>query len=156
MGRGGSGRKKYSLQRLFHHGNSGITEARYLPIEGSPAPLTEVESVDGRPLAGALLAGDVGDLCDEGHAVVVVEAEDVSGDLDEERVEDALVPLFEHVRDLGLLHPEALLHDLVRLADQLHVAVLDTVVDHLDVVSGSGLTDPVAACWGERVEGGGQ
>lgn len=31
------------------------------------------------------------------------------------------------------------------LADQLHVTILDTVVDHLDVVAGTLITDPVAA-----------
>ena len=31
------------------------------------------------------------------------------------------------------------------LADQLHVTVLNTVVDHLDVVTGTLVTDPVAA-----------
>jgi hypothetical protein len=31
------------------------------------------------------------------------------------------------------------------LADQLHVTVLDTVVDHLDVVAGTLVTDPLAA-----------
>lgn len=31
------------------------------------------------------------------------------------------------------------------LTDQLHVTILDTVVDHLDVVAGTLITDPVAA-----------
>ena len=34
---------------------------------------------------------------------------------------------------------------LVGLADELHVAVLDAVVDHLHVVAGAVLADPVAA-----------
>ena len=34
---------------------------------------------------------------------------------------------------------------LTNLSDQLHVTVLDTVVDHLDVVSGTLVTDPLAA-----------
>ena len=48
----------------------------------------EVERVDRGPLAGALLAGDVGDLGHERLAVIVVVLEDVGGDLDQERVED--------------------------------------------------------------------
>ena len=34
-----------------------------------------------------------------------------------------------------LAHPERVLHQVVRLADQLHVAVVDPVVDHLDEVA---------------------
>ncbi len=40
---------------------------------------------------------------------------------------------------------EAVLEELVGLADQLHVAVLDAVVDHLDVVACAVFADPVAA-----------
>jgi hypothetical protein len=52
-----------------------------------------VEGVNGGPLAGTLLAGLVEDLADDRDAVSVVEAEDVAGDLDQERVEDTVVPL---------------------------------------------------------------
>ena len=34
---------------------------------------------------------------------------------------------------------------LAHLADQLHVTILDTVVDHLDVVAGTLVTNPLAA-----------
>ena len=47
--------------------------------------------------------------------------------------------------DLLLLHAESALEDVVRLGDELHVAVLDAVVDHLDVVARAGVADPVAA-----------
>ena len=40
---------------------------------------------------------------------------------------------------------EAVLEQLVGLADELHVAVLDAVVDHLDVVARAVFADPVAA-----------
>ena len=42
-------------------------------------------------------------------------------------------------------HPEAVLHDVVGFADQLHVAVFDAVVHHLDVVAGAHFADPLAA-----------
>jgi hypothetical protein len=47
---------------------------------------THVESVDGGPLSGTLLSGSVKDLSDHGDTVLVLEPEDVTGDLDEERV----------------------------------------------------------------------
>jgi hypothetical protein len=45
-----------------------------------------------------------------------------------------LVPLCEDVRNLGLVETESALEDVVGFADELHVAILDTVVDHLDVL----------------------
>ena len=57
----------------------------------------------------------------------------------------AFVPLGEDRRHLVAAHPEGGLHQLVRLADQLHVAVLDAVVHHLDVVAGAAAADPLAA-----------
>merc|ERR1711939_688658 len=94
----------------------------------------EVESVNGSPLASTLLASRVEDLLEEWGSIVVVEVHNIAGDLNEEGVEDALVS-----------HAETALHDVVGLSDQLHVTVLDTVVDHLDVVTGALITDPLAA-----------
>ena len=47
---------------------------------------THVESVDGGPLSGTLLSSGIEDLSDHGDTVLVVESEDISGDLNEERV----------------------------------------------------------------------
>lgn len=105
----------------------------------------EVESVDGGPLAGTLLASRVHDLLNDGDTVVVVLVHDVAGDLDQERVEDTGVPLGEDITNLLVVEAETTLHDIVGLADQLHVTVLDTVVDHLDVVASTLVTDPLAA-----------
>lgn len=139
----------------------------------------EVQSVDGSPLAGTLLASLVEDLLDEGSAVVVVIVEDIAGDLDKERVEDTGVPLGENVTNLLARETKTALEDVVGLivvhqlaydtlardpasqskagaqllhkttkaylTNQLHVAVLDTVVNHLDVVASTLVTDPVTA-----------
>lgn len=76
----------------------------------------EVERVDGGPLAGSLLAGGVEDLLEEGLAVgLVVVVHDVAGDLDQEGVEDALVPGGENVTDLLVRHSKSTLHDIVGL-----------------------------------------
>ncbi len=105
----------------------------------------EVERGDGGPLAGAFLAGGVEDLVDHGLAVVVLLGEDLGGDLDEVAVELALVPLGEDVGEFVGGEAEAVLEELVGLADELHVAVLDAVVHHLDVVACAAFADPVAA-----------
>ena len=46
---------------------------------------------------------------------------------------------------LVVAHSEQVAHELVGLADELHVAILDAVVDHLDEVTGAVLANPVAA-----------
>jgi hypothetical protein len=53
--------------------------------------------------------------------------------------------LGEDVGNLLLVEVKTALEDVVGLGDELHVSVLDTVVDHLDVVARTGLADPVAA-----------
>jgi hypothetical protein len=40
---------------------------------------------------------------------------------------------------------ESVFKDMVGLADELHIAVFDAVVDHFDVVPGAVFSDPFAA-----------
>ena len=75
----------------------------------------EVESVDGGPLAGTLLASRVHDLLEKRRTVLVVEVEDVTGDLDEEGVKDTLVPLGEDITHLLVGETKTTLHDVVGL-----------------------------------------
>lgn len=77
--------------------------------------LTLVKGVDGGPLAGTLLASRVEDLLEEGSAVLVVVVHNVAGDLDEERVEHALVPLGENVTNLLVGETDTTLQDVVGL-----------------------------------------
>jgi hypothetical protein len=60
--------------------------------------------------------------------------EHVSGELDQEGVEVAAVPLPEDAGQLGRLLGEDVAQDVVGLRDQLHVGVLDAVVHHLHEV----------------------
>ncbi|KAI6759042.1 hypothetical protein HG531_014038 [Fusarium graminearum] len=105
----------------------------------------EIESIDSGPFAGTLLAGLVEDLLNESCVIVVVIVHDITGDLDEERVQNALVPLGEDVADLLAGEAETTLHDVVSLQDELHVTVLNTVVDHLDVVTSTLIANPLTA-----------
>jgi hypothetical protein len=54
---------------------------------------THVEGVDSGPLSGSLLTGRVQNLLDNGDTILIVLPQDLVGDLDQERVEDSLVPL---------------------------------------------------------------
>ena len=62
-------------------------------------------------------------------------AEHGRGDLDQERLEVARVPVVEDARDRRHVEPDAVAQQVVGLRDQLHVGVLDAVVDHLHVVA---------------------
>ena len=84
-------------------------------------------------------------LSTSGVPSVVLLGENVAGDLDEIGVEFALVPFGEDVVHLVGAHAEAVLHHVVGLADELHVAVFDAVVDHLHVMAGAAFADPIAA-----------
>ena len=94
----------------------------------------------------------------------VLLSQDVAGDLDQERVEIALVPAGEDVRQLVRLDSEKVAQHEVGLGDQLHVGVLDAVVHHLHVVPGAVRSDvrstaltapdrPTRCCTLERLSG---
>lgn len=77
----------------------------------------EIESVDGGPLSGTLLASSVEDLLEERSSIIIIEVHDVAGNLDKEGVKNTLVPGGEDITDLLVLHAETTLHDVVGLGD---------------------------------------
>ena len=98
------------------------------------------------PFAGPLLAGGIENLVDEvSPRVLVGHGENVSGDLDQVALQVALIPIAEDTVELLVGQPQGVLQDEVGFADQLHVAVLDPVVHHLDVVSRTGRPHPLTA-----------
>ncbi len=97
------------------------------------------------PLASTLLAGGVEDLVHQVGAAGFLVAKDVAGDLDQVAIEHALVPVGKDIVDLVVGHAEAFVHQLVGLADELHVAIFDAVVDHLHIVTGTAFADPITA-----------
>ena len=114
----------------------GDQRARHAEIEGELA----------HPLAGPLGPGRVEDPIDhEVAAVGIFDSEDVAGDLDQIAVEFSFVPFVKHPGELVIGKPGGMLEERVGLADQLHIAIFDSVVDHLHVVAGAARADPVAA-----------
>ena len=106
----------------------------------------QVERVLHGPAARALLLRLVEHDVDERAARLGVHVrEDVGGDLDEERLEVARVPLGEDLPDLRGRGTQPLAQQVVRLGDELHVGVLDAVVHHLDEVAGAVRADVGAA-----------
>lgn len=76
---------------------------------------TQVKGVDGGPLASTLLTGLVENLLNKRSAVVVVVVEDIPGDLDQERVQDTLVPLSKDICDLLGGETETTLEQIIGL-----------------------------------------
>ncbi|ETD32785.1 hypothetical protein W823_12425 [Williamsia sp. D3] len=106
----------------------------------------QIESGLHGPAAGALLTRRIDDDVDEWLACLGIHlAEDLGGDLDEVAVEVSRVPLAEDVGDLCDREVQGLAHQVVGLADELHVGVLDAVVDHFHEVSGTVGADVGAA-----------
>src|SRR5215471_4399357 len=64
-----------------------------------------------------------------------------SSELDEKRSERSLIPRVEHRASIRRGEPEAAVQHVVHLGDDLHVAVLDAVVHHLDEMPGRIGTD---------------
>ena len=86
-----------------------------------------IEGVDSCPLASALLTGLIQNFSNKRLAVIVLEAEDVVGDLDQEGIKDALIPFLENVRNLILTKSETAFQDIIRLSDELHITIFDTL-----------------------------
>ena len=69
------------------------------------------------PLASALLSSRVENLIDHMFTIVILEFEDVGGDVDQERVENTLVPVNENIRDLVAGEVETVPEDVVGLSN---------------------------------------
>src|ERR1019366_1984094 len=106
----------------------------------------QVQRVLRGPFAGTLLTRTVEDQIDHGFAGLGIGlAKNGRGDLQQVGVHVAGVPPGEDLPHFGGAHAEARLHQVVRLADELHDGVLDAVVYHLDVMPGSAFADISAA-----------
>jgi hypothetical protein len=84
-------------------------------------------------------------------ALCITVSQDVAGDLDEVRFQDARIPPPEDGAHRVVAQSQALFHELIGFGDDLHVAILDAVVHHFDEVAGAVFTHPVAAGHAERI-----
>ena len=97
-----------------------------------------LDGVADGPLACPLLTRFVENQVDQRLAgLLILLGEDLLGDIDEVAVEFPLVPFGKDLMELLGGRVDRLLQDCIGLADELHIAVLDAVVDHLDVVTGT-------------------
>ena len=96
------------------------------------------------PPARSFLASGIQDFFNQGVAIFIAKRQNVSGDLDQVGIERTVVPAAEGCTHLLMIHAKARLQQVKGFADELHVAVFDAVVHHLDEVSGAIAAKPVA------------
>eukprot|EP01136_Pigoraptor_vietnamica_P020427 Opistho-1_new@69315 len=140
---------------LVHRGRVRLPREQLRALDAVVAEPAEVASIERRadrgdrnaqlgrlldgPLAGALHARLVENAVDNlalaGERVL--HGEDLGRNLNEERRQVAAVPLGKHLRELLVREAANRAQNVVSLRNQLHVAVLNPVVDHLDVVAGA-------------------
>ena len=140
--RGRGGRRGPGVQVGVAHGGAHGRRRRGGPGEGRLGDgghgHAQLQGGLRGPRAGALLAGLVDDDVDEGPAGGRVDApQDLGGDVNEVGVEFAVPPGAEDLGDGGHAQPDGAPQQVVGLGDELHIGVLDAVVDHLDEVAGA-------------------
>ena len=90
------------------------------------------------------MAGGIKNLLHQGFPVLAF-GENVPGDFNKVAVKIPFVPFSEHLVHLVMIHAQPVLHETVGLADELHVAILNAIMDHLDIMACTIVADPVAA-----------
>ena len=91
-----------------------------------------------RPKTGSFLSGFIEDYVDERLAGFrIFFAENLRSDFDEVTLERASIPLRENIIQLLRRETEHILEDCISFANQLHVAILDSVVNHFHVMPGA-------------------
>jgi hypothetical protein len=91
------------------------------------------------------LSGGIEDVIEQVAAIGVLEGEDLRGDFDQVGIEFTFVPFGEGIGQLWVVEAEPGRKEMVGLGNELHVAVLDAVMDHLNEVARAAFADPVAA-----------
>ena len=90
------------------------------------------------PDAGSFLSRFVEYHVDERLAGVGINlSKNLGCDFDEIAFQLAFIPLGKRVGELRSIHLQDVFENRIRFADQLDIAVLDAVVDHLDVMTGA-------------------
>ena len=114
----------------------------------------QIEGVDAGPFARAFLTGGIEDFFNQRFAVFVFVAQNRGGDFNQVRIQLGFVPLVEDLVHFVIRQAQTVFHELVRFANQLHIAVFDAVVHHFDEMARAVTADPVAARLALRRFGG--
>ena len=107
--------------------------------------LTILQRVYDRPLARALLTSSIEDLIDKILTFGVSVTQDLGGDFNEVAAELTSVPASEDFAHLIVGLPTDVAKIGIGISDELHITILDAVVDHLDEVTRTTFTYPSTA-----------
>ena len=80
---------------------------------------------------------------------VIFASKDIRSDFDQVAVQFALVPFSEDFSHVFCRKAKQVLHQVITFCNQLHITVLDTIVDHFHIVTSSIRTD-VSHTWSTR------
>ena len=94
-----------------------------------------IERILRGPYAGAFLPGPVENLVDQWAAVAVALTQYPAGNFDQIGFKATTIPGREAVGHFIVTEAKRMLHQVANFGDQLHVAVFDAVVNHLDVMA---------------------
>ena len=115
---------------------------------------TQIEGIDAGPFTCTFLTCGIEDFFDQRFAVFISVTQNRGGNFDQIRIQFGFVPLVEDLVHFVIRQAQTVFHELVRFANQLHVAVFDAVVHHFDEVARTVTADPVAARFALRRFGG--
>ena len=145
-------RDRFNLLRPFEHlrsRNPLILQRRQAPrkhaLPNQCHRLPQVQRRDSRPLPRSFLSRRIQNLVEHRQPVLILLRKDRRRNLNQVTIELTLVPLRKHLGKLVRRQPQSVLQKLIGLANQLNIAILNSVVHHLHVVPCAILAHPVAA-----------
>ncbi|SPY01538.1 Uncharacterised protein [Neisseria meningitidis] len=115
---------------------------------------TQIEGIDAGPFACTFLTCGIEDFFDQRFAVFISITQNRGGNFNQIRIQFGFVPFVEDLVHFVIRQAQTVFHELVRFANQLHVAVFDAIVHHFDEVARTVAANPVAARLALRRFGG--
>ena len=129
------------VAQVYCGGEASLIDRR----SDEPKRLAVLEGVDDRPLASSLLTRSIEDLVDKVFARGITMTKDLGCDLYEVATELPFVPSSEDFAHLLIGLAADVAEISVGISYELHIAILDTVVHHLDEMTGTAFTYPGTA-----------
>ena len=129
------------LEPLLFHGRQTSGKYRFA-YQGQRN--TQLQRIDSSPFACTFLSCTIENAY-QGRAFIIDKIEYLRRNLNQVGIQYARIPATKHRRHLHLAQAHTAPHKIIGFTYQLHIAVLNTVMYHLDVMTGATRADPVTA-----------
>src|SRR5574344_235915 len=96
---------------------------------------TQLHRIDNRPFARSFLSGSIQNLINQIAACLIFMFQYISRNFNQVTAKFPFIPICKDGRHLLIVEAQQLLHDPISLTYQLHVTILNTVVNHLHKMS---------------------